>query len=43
MIRLMGKEFSVSDTKARKELQYKNAITIDEGIEELKKTMTNDI
>ncbi len=38
MIRLMGKEFSVSDTKARKELKYKNAISIDEGIEELKKS-----
>jgi len=43
MIRLMGKEFSVSDEKARKELNYRNAISIDEGIEELKKTMTNDI
>jgi len=43
MIRLMGKEFSVSDTKARKELKYKNAISIDEGIEELKKTVTNNI
>ncbi len=42
MIRLMGKEFSVSDTKARKELKYKNAISIDEGIEELKKTVTNN-
>ncbi len=36
MIRLMGKEFSVSDEKARKELNYKNAISIDEGIKELK-------
>ena len=37
MIRLMGNEFSVSDEKARKELGYKNSITIDEGIEELRK------
>jgi len=37
MIRLMGKEFSISDEKARKELGYKNAISIEEGIEELKK------
>jgi len=43
MVRLMGKEFSVSDEKARKELKYKNAISIDEGIEELKKTVTNNI
>ena len=42
MIRLMGNEFSVSDEKARKELGYKNFITIDEGIEELRKhTMAN--
>jgi len=43
MIRLMGKEFSVSDEKARKELNYKNAISIDKGIEELRKTVTNNI
>jgi len=36
MIRLMGTEFSVSDEKARTKLGYKNAITIDEGINELK-------
>jgi len=36
MIRLMGKEFSVSDEKARRELGYENAISIDEGIEELR-------
>jgi len=43
MIRLMGKEFSVSDEKARKELKYNNAISIDEGIKELKNTVTNNI
>lgn len=37
MIRLMGNEFSVSDKKARKELGYKNAISIDQGIEELRR------
>jgi len=37
MIRLMGKEFSVSDQKARTELGYKNAITFSEGIEEISK------
>lgn len=36
MIRLMGKEFSISDEKARKELGYKNAISIKDGIEELR-------
>ena len=36
MIRLMGTEFSVSDQKARKELGYKNAITIDEGLAQIK-------
>jgi len=39
MIRLMGKEFSVSDQKARKEIGYKNAITINEGIQELRVLM----
>ncbi|MBX2872550.1 MAG: NAD-dependent epimerase/dehydratase family protein [Saprospiraceae bacterium] len=32
MIRLMGTEFSVSDQKARQELQYRNAISFKEGI-----------
>jgi len=41
MIRLMGNEFSVSDAKARNELGYKNAITIKEGIEELRKFSSN--
>ncbi len=36
MIRLMGHEFSVSDEKARRELGYKNAISMDEGIAALK-------
>ncbi|MEM6845250.1 MAG: NAD-dependent epimerase/dehydratase family protein [Bacteroidota bacterium] len=40
MIRLMGKEFSVSDEKARNLLGYKNAISIDEGIEELKRKLS---
>lgn len=31
-IRLMAREFSVSDKKARRELNYKNAITFEEGI-----------
>ncbi len=35
MIRLMGREFSVDDSKARTELGYKNAISIKEGIAEL--------
>ncbi|MFK8102623.1 MAG: NAD-dependent epimerase/dehydratase family protein [Saprospiraceae bacterium] len=39
MIRLMGHEFSVSDEKARQELGYKNAISIEEGIAELKSSM----
>jgi len=37
MIRLMGNEFSVSDEAARKELGYRNALTIEEGIEELRR------
>ncbi len=37
MIRLMGREFSVNDSKARRELGYTNAISIKEGIEELYK------
>ncbi len=37
MIRLMGTEFSVSDTKARRELGYTNAIDFEQGIQELKK------
>lgn len=36
MVRLMGKEFSVSDEKARQLLGYKNTISIEEGMEELK-------
>ncbi|MEL6917621.1 MAG: NAD-dependent epimerase/dehydratase family protein [Bacteroidota bacterium] len=36
MIRLMGTEFSVNDDKARKELNYKNAIGFHEGIAQLK-------
>lgn len=35
MIRLMAKEFSVSDSKARKELGYKNVISFEEGIKTL--------
>jgi len=31
-IRLMAREFSVSDAKARKELNYKNVISFEEGI-----------
>ncbi len=34
-IRLMAREFSVSDEKARKELKYRNAITFEEGIRNL--------
>ncbi|OAV45150.1 NAD(P)-dependent oxidoreductase [Lewinella sp. 4G2] len=37
MIRLMGKEFSVDDSLARAELGYRNAITFEEGIEEIKR------
>lgn len=36
MIRLMGTEFSVSDAKARRELGYKNAISFEEGIREMR-------
>lgn len=35
MIRLMGKEFSVSDAKARRVLNYENAVSIEEGIQEI--------
>lgn len=34
-IRLMAKEFSVSDAKARKELGYQNVISFEEGIQQL--------
>lgn len=37
MIRLMGREFSVDDSLARDELEYKNLITFDEGILEIEK------
>lgn len=36
LIRLMAREFSVSDAKARKELGYANAISFEEGILDLK-------
>jgi len=32
MVRLMGREFSVRDTRARQELGYENAISIEEGL-----------
>ncbi|MEO0896211.1 MAG: NAD-dependent epimerase/dehydratase family protein [Bacteroidota bacterium] len=35
LIRLMAREFSVSDSKARKELQYQNVISFEEGIRSL--------
>lgn len=35
VIRLMAKEFSVNDEKARKELGYKNAISFEEGIAQM--------
>lgn len=35
LIRLMAREFSVSDEKARRELGYKNAISFEEGIRTL--------
>ncbi|MEM6396606.1 MAG: NAD-dependent epimerase/dehydratase family protein [Bacteroidota bacterium] len=35
-IRLMGREFSVSDQRAREELSYKNVISFEEGIRGLK-------
>ncbi|MEO1384398.1 MAG: NAD-dependent epimerase, partial [Bacteroidota bacterium] len=35
MIYLMGTEFSVSDQKARRELGYRNAISIEEGMHTL--------
>jgi len=36
MIRLMGTEFSVDDSKARRELGYKNVVNFEEGIAEMK-------
>lgn len=35
-IRLMAREFSVSDRKARKELKYENVISFEEGIQAMK-------
>ncbi len=35
MIRLMATEFSVDDTKARKQLGYQNAISFEQGVQEL--------
>jgi len=35
VLRLMANEFSVIDTKARKELGYKNVISFEEGIKEM--------
>lgn len=39
-LRLMAREFSVVDDKARKELNYKNVITFEDGIENIKKLNT---
>jgi len=36
MIRLMASEFSISDLKARTKLEYKNVISFEQGIQELK-------
>jgi len=38
LLRLMAREFSVSDAKARKELGYQNVISFEEGIKTLKST-----
>ena len=38
-IRLMGREFSVSDAKARRELNYTNVITFEEGIKNIQQEM----
>ena len=35
LLRLMAREFSVSDAKARKELGYRNVISFEEGIKTL--------
>lgn len=35
MVYLMGTEFSIDDSKARKELGYKNVISMEEGLNEL--------
>ena len=35
MVYLMGSEFSIDDSKARRELGYENVISIDEGLKEL--------
>lgn len=37
MVRLMGREFSVSDQKARQELGYENAISVEEGLRAMEK------
>ena len=36
MVYLMGTEFTVNDAKARRELGYRNAISVEEGLEELR-------
>ncbi|MGK7872107.1 MAG: NAD-dependent epimerase/dehydratase family protein [Xenococcaceae cyanobacterium] len=36
MIYLMGTEFSLNDTKARTELGYRNAVSIDEGLRQMR-------
>lgn len=36
MIRLMGKEFSVSDAKARRELGYRNIVSMEDGLAEIR-------
>lgn len=42
MIRLMATEFSVSDEKARVKLGYRNVISFEEGIEELRLNALNN-
>ena len=42
-LRLMAREFSVSDAKARKELGYQNVISFEEGIEELKNDLLSKL
>jgi nucleoside-diphosphate-sugar epimerase len=36
MVHLLGTEFSVSDKKARSEMGYQNALSVDEGLRRLK-------
>lgn len=42
-IRLMAREFSVSDAKARRELKFENVITFEEGIQGIKEKVQHTV